>query len=699
MKKNILIFTGIIALLLISILGYGRHVNIHSPANNTWHATRSPPLVFDISAGNSSYMCNLYSNDTGVYQAHAGNYWVANGTNLTIFDANFNEGTTIIYAVICNDSMSSDNETINIDVTDPVVTIANYSDNYYDDDMSMTLGVNASDTNNNVCELFIDSVSNRSIAYTSNLDVAFEHNASVNGSSFKYYFTCNDSANNRASTTERTVYVGAKPTITINSPSNNSYASDTNVDINITIDGNSDTYVCRVYSNDTNGTWLQDGGTIIVNNNTQTTLERVFAEAAVFYGVTCFETGSRYPYVFNAPGNRTLRVDTTTPVVTINSPEDGYHSMNDSSTDGVHFVINVTVDDAYPDACSLYINGTLNMTNNTITRNLPFIMLVNVSEADWEWNLGCNDSAGHIYNTTSRVVTIDNTMPAMSDIFNYSVQSEDTNTGFTFEFHTNEETNYTVHYGTSAAASNWTAIGSSFATNHTPTIVFNKAYSTTFYINVTACDQAGNCNNTIPQVSLTSPVGLPTGWSLWTVYDNSINLSNIYSDSGADYVYYWNKTGQSWMYYTSAATSYGNYNLTRRDGDVVFLYENTEGTWFRNVTGADSHDYEYNITTGWNWIGLYHDYTIGNLTCVNFVNSSGGNLTEDNFAFHFDYFGFYNNSGQKYINKLYSWTGHNTTPIGTIKNYLDTMYLYADYNVSVNMTEPGKGGIYGNWSD
>ncbi|KKM81146.1 hypothetical protein LCGC14_1332760 [marine sediment metagenome] len=204
---------------------------------------------------------------------------------------------------------------------------------------------------------------------------------------------------------------------------------------------------------------------------------------------------------------------------------------------------------------------------------------------------------------------------------------------------------------------------------------------------------------------ITSPVGTCTGWSIWSIYDYRINLANVSEDSGADFIYLWNNTGQEWIAYTSADTSKGSHNL--QIGDAVHLYENTNNTWFRNNSGTPS--YFVNITGGHVYFGLYNEFSFGNISHGLFLNTSGGNVTSNGSAaylgddsvggleFQIDFLSSYNNSGHFYVDAVYQWTWNNDTILGkSYRNGLDTLWAWSGYNLTINVTH--RGAIIGNWS-
>ncbi len=295
-------------------------------------------------------------------------------------------------------------------------------------------------------------------------------------------------------------------------------------------------------------------------------------------------------------------------------------------------------------------------------------------------------------------------MPTLLRNVNYTSSAANCE-GFTVDFNFSESVNATFTWGTSSMAQTHSLTETDFSINQTVTLTFNNTYETDYFANVSISDRSGNLNNSLPEMTITSPIPLCTGWSLWSVYDFAINLSDYRSASGADYVYYWNNTGQSWIYSSAAGSLNEDYNMGI--GSVVQLYESTNNTYFRNTSVTS--EYHVNITGGHAYFGLYHEYSFGNISHAIFLNESGGNITSNStelfgaggsaggLEFRINYLSGFNNSNQLYIDAPYQWSWNNATTLGNgYKNGLDTLWAYVNYNLSFNFTP--NGFVFGNWT-
>ena len=497
----------------------------------------------------------------------------------------------------------------------------------------------------------------------------------------------------------RTVYVEDAPSITLTYPSDSSYTSDGTIPINFTVSGDEDTYLCHVYSNDT-GSWTQELGESTATNNTYKLNSKVFTEGNVIWNVRCSETANSNIYGWS-PANYTVTVDETDPAITLHSPSDDAYVNYVIGTDGYSATFNLTVIDRNARNCTLKVNGTANVTED-YTSGTHFDFNFSASDGNYEWNVLCRDDATRTTETTNRTITIDTVMPHLHRNINYSSSAANCK-GFTVEFNFSEGVNVTFTYGTSSMAQTHSEIEADYSINQTVTLTFNDSYETDYYVNVSIKDRAGNHNNTIPQMTIPSPIPLCTGWSLWSVYDSTINLSDYREASTADFVYYWNNTGQSWIYSASAGSLNEGYEMGI--GDVVQLYESTNTTHFRNNSGTPG--YHINITGGHVYFGLYHAYSFGNISYVIFLNETGrtGNFSTTptgiygagGLDFNITYLSSFNNSNQQYIDAPYGWGWNNDTTLGkNYKNSLDTLWAFVDYNLSINFTPDGE--VLGNWT-
>lgn len=112
------------------------------------------------------------------------------------------------------------------------------------------------------------------------------------------------------------------------------------------------------------------------------------------------ESGSGLQYLSNAtlaPGP-----DITDPVVTLISPADD----TDSTTGNVIFIYNVT-DESDITSCSLIFNGTINTTDNSITKDIDQnFTLTTMSDGHYNWSVNCTDAASNEASSSFRTLNV-----------------------------------------------------------------------------------------------------------------------------------------------------------------------------------------------------------------------------------------------------------------------------------------------------
>jgi hypothetical protein len=148
----------------------------------------------------------------------------------------------------------------------------------------------------------------------------------------------------------------------------------------------------------------------------------------------------------------------TVPVVELASPKNNYWS----NVSSVNFTFKV-YDPSYSNlSCSLYINGTLNQTNNeTITGNLTAFNVSGIAEAvSLPWEVECTNPIG-LKGSDSRIFNIDKTIPVInwvndtpdpvneSIIINITANVTDNFGLDRVIFRINGETHYMAHAGNS----------------------------------------------------------------------------------------------------------------------------------------------------------------------------------------------------------------------------------------------------------
>ncbi len=732
-KKLKLMLIMAVVLSILSVMVYSRLVgDLTSPVNefnaikggnvNTgnmtfiWNATPSHPTA-NISNG------TLWTNISGTWKLNASNYtfaaigaeverqltWLDTG----ILEADLPDNLVFVWGIeVCNNKSDYTKESITLDtdafgivfdnntgctgncnytiiVKAGIGFLSNFPASSLDGIMNSTTsrGLESS-----ACKLNDSSVGR---FYCNQTRIVWNGSANFEESIIESNILVNYTISDNCRFTEnRTVFVNDAPSITINIPTDFQVFDSSTVSVNITVTGDSAEYGCEIYTNDT-GTFRATSGSFVAVNNSDVVSPIVVTSENVTLNVRCFESESGN--IHGWAENITILVDITNPDITILSPEDNSFSNQKHSSVDASVNISLNVTDYNADSCILRVNGT---DNETISyeNNVQFFMRFNASDGFYNWNILCNDTARRTTETINRSITIDTLTPGLNRIRNYSQLGNCK--GFTVEFNATEEVNLTFTYGLTASSESFTEIEADFAINQTTTLTFNETYETDFFGNSTICDRAGNCNDTIPEMTITSPVSLCNGWNLWGVYD-IVNLVNISTQTAADFVYWWNNTPQDWIFYSSTSTT--DSDVILRAGNSVHLFNSVNYTWFRNSTGTPQYD--FNLTIGHNYLPLYYSTIMGNLSHIQFRNTTGGNTTDaDNpygngsLSFNFTFFNVYNNTKQEWVSSIFSWQRNNDTIVGAPNKIgLDVLHVFAVANITVNMTSNGQ--VFGNWSE
>ncbi len=494
-----------------------------------------------------------------------------------------------------------------------------------------------------------------------------------------YYLNTSESA-----TSNRTFYFRPPPVVSLHSPADN--AINQTIDfINFSVIDDAPKLYCTLYSNET-GTYQFESSTVSVSasemNTTNITIDHEFDEANnIKYAVFCAETPTPYADLANIwafSANQTVNIDRTAPTVSSLSPTNGSYSNSS------YLIVNITLVDINIHSCGLYFDKSLNLTNNSMASGVDWIFsLGNVTEGEHNLSFICNDTARNVVVYNYSTVTIDTTYPTIDEYKNITFPGYCDR--FNISWNTSELTNGSLNYGTNPGGGTFVSSPNNASNNHTLSVEFNDTTEETlYYFNMTSCDLAGNCVR--ENFTHDAPKQLCVGWSEFAwLDDSSYNLSDILTVSNADFIYNWNATGQEWISWSSAGAGNGNWILYF--GDVYFLYTSTNETFWRNFSGdgIGSAAYNYNFTTGNNYVGITKLFTFANLTET--LNSSRhiGN------TYNFTYFSGWNNSGKTTVDYRYNWSWNNGTHLGRTYD-IESVWIWAMENLTWNQTN-----ITGTW--
>ncbi len=508
------------------------------------------------------------------------------------------------------------------------------------------------------------------------------------------------------SSANRTLNVEYPPTTTLIGPADGNWSKNLRVNLSYTTLTKHDTgtsFTTRIWTNET-GEWLPATGTIIAQNNTQVSKDYIFDEkTSIIWGVQSIQQNDGNVHNFSV--NRTINLDSITPTIT------GDSITIETSTVTIKF----TPTDVNLDTAIIFTSLTenewkLNYTNGSANSGEEIVVDFRDSlDGIYNYSITVNDSAGNIVTTGNVSFTVDLTAPNTTVTGNTSTFSC---TSRNILFETNESANYTFYIDTDTEVTDGEIFtGSEFEVNHSVEFDFGENTEVLHYFNITTCDVAGNCNTT-GQMTFLTPASVCGGWSQYAIYHNEQSLLEIQNQSGADLVYFWNGTDQNWIFKTAGLSTNDNVIMGRdTDYHVAHLFENTNSTWFRNI--SNQGHYNFNLSEGNNFIALPGFYNFGNLTesfmntsrqFPSFINQSssdfnGGSAGIDFGPFNVSYFAGYNNTLQDYVNHVFNFTWANATFLQPCLDRtenptcMETAWLASGFNMTWNGTQ-----IYTNWT-
>lgn len=526
------------------------------------------------------------------------------------------------------------------------------------------------------------------------------------------------------STSNRTINIEYPPDIALTYPADSSWQGGVSSTLNFSVTSTFTTstlFTCQLFTNETN-TWNVKSTIGTTTNNTNKSISYQFPELTdIRWGVYCQENADAN--VYNWSVNRTIKADRTSPVVSIT------HLNQSSVVNRTYFktnelILNYSLTETNKDTCISYINSSVNVTDITPDTNFTVI----ASDGVYNVVIGCNDSANNWKNSSTFQFILDTIPPQINTVRNFSIVN--TSDKRLINFSSNEDINLTLFYGTTTAVTSIFS-NSTFATINqngsinNQVVLNNLEENKIYYFNITACDRAGNCNTsgtTMGQFDFRFPFKLKAGWSYYGIYDGRINFSDILTDSGAEYVYYWNQTDQQWIFATAGGTSNMGFEVGSSVGDhgnrhVIALYEEINSTWVRNVSNynnsANSISYKFNLTAGHNFLKMYDSRTMGKLaesmlnesilesgyTGMRFglelvsTGNKSSNVAPLTYNMTQFFFAAFNNSANDWtISYTYNFTKNNATTISNI-SISEVAWIFSPRNLTWNGTN-----IMYNWT-
>ena len=193
------------------------------------------------------------------------------------------------------------------------------------------------------------------------------------------------------------------PSITLNSPSEGGNLSSSLVFFNYTpSDPNLES--CTLWHNFTS--WNANRTDYSPANNIYNYFNSTFTDGYYKWNVECNDSFGDRAF---ASSNISFMVDLTGPSVFLESPANASFSIGNLT-----FYYNASDELSAIDNCSLFIDGSLNITNSTITEGASQnFTIIGLDEGNHSWRVSCYDTLGNHDESAEWIIRIDNTGPVV----------------------------------------------------------------------------------------------------------------------------------------------------------------------------------------------------------------------------------------------------------------------------------------------
>lgn len=357
--------------------------------NATYNYSFTPSIdayVFNVSRLDNYNQISLYNEYDSVTYNYGIIQWNYNYWNITAFSDGLYYFNATTYDLAGN-SNNTETRNATIDNSAPSLTINSpLAQSYYY--QNITFNVTSNDTYSSVSSCWYNITNSTNVIVNKTImtscGVIYEF---LNEDSYTANFGSNDTLNNiNLSSVSFSISI-TKPSVVLNSPSNNYYSNSANITFNFTGTHSTGLDTCKLYTNES-GTFSNVYNWTHPTNNTMNSTSRILTDKSYLWNVWCNSSGtgsSNY-----AIANKTFTIDTVNPVVTINS----ITTVVGSQT----VTINSTINDTNTDTCRYLIYnlaGTIDGTNNdTFTCNSLITPYVS-SFATYNLTVSTTDKAGN----------------------------------------------------------------------------------------------------------------------------------------------------------------------------------------------------------------------------------------------------------------------------------------------------------------
>ncbi len=377
-----------------------------SLTNNTYYNGNnwlSVPIINGISIANATFYLN-YSNGTN-YLTLQNTTTITNATNYT-FQAQINTTDNFTWNVCYKDPNSfttcgANWYAVKSDVITPTLTINLPANNTNQSSTTLTINFSATDeTPLFTCWYSINNTANVTVNGCVNATTNQTTTTVTQGDNQNITIYANDSAGNTISATRTFNIDTTAPTLTINSPVNNTNQSSTTLTLNFSATDAHDISTCWYTINNTANTTMPGCLNATTNETNITVSTGANQNITIYANDTLGNIASAL---------KTFNIETAAPITTINLPANNTNQTSTTLTLNFSAYTQNTLD-----TCMYSINNTANTTISGCINSTTNQTNINVAEgANQNITLYINDTAGHL-TTTTQYFTIDNTPPILT---------------------------------------------------------------------------------------------------------------------------------------------------------------------------------------------------------------------------------------------------------------------------------------------
>jgi hypothetical protein len=455
-------------------------------------------------------------------------------------------------------------------------------------------------------------------------------------------FFANDTQGNANSSIVYFTVDTTAPTITIDSPINQTYSTG-DIDYNITVSENLSIALVSIDAG-ANYSLTNDSSTNYYNlSGNHPTLGEGAHNASFFANDTSGNANSTIVY---------FRVDITSPTINPISPQNG---TVETSSRRVNFTYNVS-DNSTITNCSLILNGTINQTNTTVDKDVNTTFNTSLPNGLYYWYINCTDFANNtgVSGTNNITMSIPNNAPddpsvqinstfgtnATTDNLNCFAIITDPDPGsllnVTVRWYRNNTLNRTNYFNNSYAnATNFiTTLASGNTTSNDEWWNCSiRLHDGIDYSNWVTTNNLTVLGDAAPTITIQSPLNIsyPSGDIDYNItVSESLTNATVSIDSGTNYTmnndssnHYFNISG------TRPTLSEGPHNATFFVNDTTGN-QNSSTIYFTVDTTAPTITIDSPINQTYSTQSIWFNTTIGSAGMCQYSIDSGSNLTMSN---------------------------------------------------------------------